>query len=372
MLFQLSILREKIAVFFIILFTLLTVVSVFLVIRGLSAAAVGDVSLVGVLQLMMISILRYVPLIVVMTTVVAIVMTISRLYQSSEMAVWQASGMGSLGLLKPIGMLVVPLFGLLLVLNLFITPWSNGQLKTFQKHTQAEELSLLKSGTFKTTANGQRTIYIGDVEDSSNTGFKDIFIVQRNKDETIIEAANHATLENSFDNRPFMVLEKGKQYQDKPVVKQMQTMLFERYGVSMDEFTGLKPLDLNQKAVALMNTTELLTTNVAETKNAQMGELYRRISDSIMIIPMALIALVLGYVKPRTSGNFLGILAGLIFFMLYLNMIKMGQSRIENARWTVTYAFALIHGTTLMIALAGLWYRVNSWRISSSKMRLKI
>ena len=114
MIFQRSILREKIAVSAVILFTLLTIMLVLFLVRGLREAAGGAIAVDGVLQLMLITTLRYFPLVVVVTVIIGMIMTIARLYQDSEMAVWQASGLSNLSLLRPVMMLVVPMFLFLL------------------------------------------------------------------------------------------------------------------------------------------------------------------------------------------------------------------------------------------------------------------
>lgn len=68
MIFQRSILREKIAVSAVILFTLLTIMLVLFLVRGLREAAGGAIAVDGVLQLMLITTLRYFPLVVVLTS----------------------------------------------------------------------------------------------------------------------------------------------------------------------------------------------------------------------------------------------------------------------------------------------------------------
>ncbi|TDR31707.1 LPS export ABC transporter permease LptF [Hydromonas duriensis] len=358
MIFQRSILREKIAVFAVILFTLLTITLVLLLVRGLRDAADGAIAVDGVLRLMLIATLRYFPLIVVVTVIVAMIMTITRLYQDSEMAVWQASGLGSLSLLRPVMMLVMPMFLFLLFLNAVLTPWGNQQLAQYRTQSGMNELNLIKPGSFRTGQNGKRVFFIQDVVKSESPEFRNVFALQKTDKETLLLTAERAHLEDTFDNRTFLVLEKGRQYQDRFADDYLQSMSYGRYGFSMDEFTGIKTSDLKEPDVELLGTRELWNN----PKTTAVAELYRRFSDAFMIIPMALLSVVLGFSRPRASSRTLGVLTGLVTFMIYLNLIKYGEAKLHAGAWSLDHALLVSHGVFLLLALLALWYRQNAWR----------
>lgn len=360
MIFQRSILREQIAVFAVILFTLLTITLVLFLVRGLREAAGGAIAVDGVLQLMFITTLRYFPLIVVVTAVVAMIMTISRVYQDSEMAVWQASGLGGLSLLRPVMMLVLPMFVFLLFLNAVLTPWGNQQLANYRTQSGMEELNLIKPGSFRTAQGGKRVFFVDEVIKSNSPEFKNVFVLQKGTKETLLLTAERARLEDTFDQRTFLVLENGRQYQDKFAEGYLQSMNYQRYGFSMDEFTNIKTSDLKEKSVDIMTTAELW---VSPKKNA-VAELYRRFSDAFMIIPMALLSVVLGYSRPRTASRALGVLMGLVIFMIYLNVIKYGESKVSSGTWSFDRSMILTHGVFFVLSLLALWYRQNAWRFS--------
>ncbi len=364
MIFQRSILREKIAVSAVILFTLLTIMLVLFLVRGLREAAGGAIAVDGVLQLMLITTLRYFPLVVVVTVIIGMIMTIARLYQDSEMAVWQASGLSNLSLLRPVMMLVVPMFLFLLFMNAVLTPWGNQQLAQTRNQSGIDELNLIQPGAFRTAQNGQRVFFVDEVVKSSSPEFKNVFVLQKMKTETLLVTAQRAKLDNTFDDRTFLVLENGLQYQDKFSEDYFQSMRYGRYGFSIDEFTGIKSRDLSEKPVALMSTHELLDNTKAPAK----AELYRRFSDSFMIVPMALLALVLGYVRPRGNTRAMGVMMGLVVFMIYLNFIKLGESRVSSDRWSLAQAMGLVHGSMMVLSLLALWYRQNAWRFSFSQL----
>ena len=113
-----------------------------------------------------------------------------------------------------------------------------------------------------------------------------------------------------------------------------------------------------------MGIPELLNN----TKSPAKAELYRRFSDSFMIVPMALLALVLGYVRPRGNSRTIGVMMGLLVFMIYLNFIKLGENRVSSGRWSLAQAMGLVHGSMMVLSLLAIWYRQNAWRFSFSQL----
>lgn len=359
MIFQRSILREQMGVAVGIFLTLLTITSVLFLVKGLRAAALGSIGVDVVAQLLAISTLSYLPVLIVATISVAIVVTLSRLYQESEMVVWQTSGVSALGVLRPVAMLVLPMFVFLLFLNSILAPWTSQKLATYRNQSGIAELNLIKSGEFRDSNGGNRVFFIEQIDKASPPVFKNVFVAQKGKDgETTLVLAKHATLQNTHDNRPFMVLDNGVQYEDNVKEKTLQSMRYSQYGFSIDEFTKIKTDDLTK------TPTEQITTEALFQKNdkSAWSELYRRFSDAFMIIPMALFAIVLSYVRPRSARTW-GVLMAIVLFAIYVNLIKIGESRIFYGRWGVAQSVLLIHGSVILIAFLGLWYRAHAWRL---------
>jgi lipopolysaccharide export system permease protein len=361
MIFQRSILREKITVAAVILFTLLTITSVLFLVRGLRMAAFGRLALEDVLQLMLITTLKYFALIVVLAVMIAITMTVSRLYRDSEMAVWQTSGLSGMSLLRPVAMLVLPMFLFVIFLNTMLAPWTTQQLVDYRNQSNMQELNLIKNGTFRSASHGERVFFVDEVNvKDKKPEFKNVFVLQKNENGTTLLVAQKAGLQNTFDNRAFLVLQNGRQYDDKIKEHYFQSIHYGQYGFSLDEFTKVQTADINNIPAEQRSTALLWRDPAPEAK----GELYRRVSDSFMIVPMALLALVFGYVRPRGPRTW-GLLLGLLVFLIYLNVIKLGESRILNGVWSFNATLILIHGLALILALVALWYRQNSWRLPS-------
>ncbi|GHA66759.1 LPS export ABC transporter permease LptF [Formosimonas limnophila] len=367
MIFQRSVLHEQMGVAIGIFLTLLTITSVLFLVKGLRAAALGSIGVDAVAQLLAISTLKYLPLLIVATISVAIVVTLSRLYQESEMVVWQTSGVSALGVLRPVAMLVLPMFVFLLFLNSMLAPWTSQQLATYRNQSGIAELNLIKSGEFRDSSGGNRVFFIEQIDKTSPPVFKNIFVAQKGKGgETTLVLAKYATLRNTHDNRPFMVLDEGVQYQDNVKDQILQSMRYGQYGFSIDEFTKIKTDDLAKTPTEQIATQALIEQN----DKSAWSELYRRFSDAFMIVPMALFAVVLSYVRPRSARTW-GVLMAVVLFAVYVNLIKLGESRIDQGRWSILQSVLLIHGGTTAIAILGLWYRAHAWRLPVLSLLLR-
>jgi lipopolysaccharide export LptBFGC system permease protein LptF len=56
---------------------------------------------------------------------------------------------------------------------------------------------------------------------------------------------------------------------------------------------------------------------------------------------------------------------GILILMIYLNVVKIGESNISRGDWRFSRGLLLVHGGFLALSLLALWYRFNSWRLPS-------
>ena len=358
MIFQRSILREKITLTAVIFFTLFTILTVFFLVRSLNDVNQGNISIDVLLQYLLVISLGYFPLIMVATVMIALISTIARIYKDSEMVVWQTSGVSHCAIFRPVWMLVLPMFGFLLFMNAVIVPWTNQKMAAFRADSAVSQLNLVKSGSFQTTKNGERTVFVGQVKTGVLPEFEHIFVAQKQENKNLTVIAQSAKMQDSADGRAFLVLNDGRQYLLEEDKGQISSMRFGRYGVSLEDFVNMNVKQMQEKPVNQMFTQALVRKGGSEAA----AELYRRLSDAFMIIPAAIFAVVLGYVRPRSARTW-GVLMGILILMIYLNVIKIGESNIARGEWRFSQGVLLVHGGFLGLSLLALWYRFNSWRL---------
>lgn len=398
MIFERSILREKIGLTVVIFFTLFTIITVFVLVRSLNQVNQGNIALNVLLKYLLVVALSYFPLIMVATTMIAMINTISRLYKDSEMVVWQTSGVSQWAIFRPVWMLIVPMFLFLLFMNAVLVPWTNQKLAAYQANSTANQLNLFKSGSFQSTKNGERTIFVGQVHTGVLPEFEQLFMQQSHEGKNILLLAQSAKVSNGLDGRSFLNLNNGRQYlltpphsagQSEPSDKTpaidsqnikndinepvadftVNSMRFEQYSVALDDLVNVDTRTLHETPVDQLDSVALWHRPTAEARAA----LYRRFSDAWMIVPMAIFAVVLGYIRPRSTRTW-GILAGIALLMIYLNFIKVGEGSIASGKSKLLTVMLTVHGGFLLAALFCLWYRFNSWRLpalSLSALRLK-
>ena len=360
MIFERSILREKMTLTAVLFFTLFTIMTVFFLVRALSDVNEGAIALDVLLKYLVVMSLQFFPLIMVATVVIAITSTVARLYKDSEMVVWQSSGVGPWALFKPVWMLVVPMVLFLIFMNVVLVPWANQKLAVYQKNSTTSQLNLIKNGSFQTTKDGARTVFVQTVKTGVAPSFERIFISQNQPDKNLIITADSAYAKTSDDARLFLILDNGRQYLLENDKQQVSSMRFGQYGISLSDIANEQARKFSETPVDQLATLKLLNTQTPPAR----AEFYRRISDAWMIVPMAIFAVVLGYARPRSNKTW-GILMGIALLMIYLNFIKMGESAIGRGQLRVWVAFVMIHGGFLILSLLALWYRNHAWRFSN-------
>lgn len=388
MIFERSILREKVTLTAVIFFTLFTIMTVFFLVRALGDVNEGAIALDVLLKYLVVMSLQYFPLIMVATVVIVIISTLSRLYKDSEMVVWHSSGVGVWLVFKPVFMLVLPMLLFLGFMNLFLTPWANSKLAAYRLNTAVSQLNLIKDGSFQSTKNGERTVYVQSIQKEGLPVFKQVFVSQQNATQSSVVTASSARAELGSDGRLFLILEDGRQYFMEDQARSLETvdavgaaglalvpqvgaapvqvssMRFGEYGVSLSEISNEQARSLKEVPVDQQSSWVLAQRHGARDS----AELYRRVSDAWMIVPMAILAVVLGYTRPRTNKSW-GVLMGVFVFMIYLNIIKMGESAVARDALSAGYAFVWVHGGALLVSGLAVWYRQHSWRLSGVSVR---
>ena len=90
------------------------------------------------------------------------------------------------------------------------------------------------------------------------------------------------------------------------------------------------------------------------------GELAWRIGMLLTAVNFVLLALNVSSANPRVgrSGN---LLLALFAFVIYYNMLNIGQSWISSGRYGMGSFMLLLHGGVLLIGVAWLALRNNNW-----------
>ena len=109
MIFQRALLREFTNTGLVVFIVLLMITITTQLIRILGWAAQGVIAPDGVLILLSLAALRYLPILLSLTAFIAVLMALTRSYRDSEMVVWFASGRSLLSWARPVLVFTLPL-----------------------------------------------------------------------------------------------------------------------------------------------------------------------------------------------------------------------------------------------------------------------
>ena len=360
MLFQSSIRKELARSFGATLVVLLTIVITIILIRTLGQASRGSVNPQDVMMVMGYSALGRLPIILTLSLFVAMVSTLSRMYRDSEMVVWFVSGRG-------LGLFLVPLFRfawpVLLVItltSLFVWPWSNKQAQDMKnRYEQRGDLDRIAPGQFQESSNGNRVFFI----DRNTTGEKvsnNVFIASTEKGKNSVTTASSGRIENVGNSR-LLLLENGQRLESETGKSAMKITEFGEYASKAGDNPLLNAANVPERS---KSTRELLR----QPTRGNQGELAWRLGMALAAVNFVVIALALASVNPRAgrSGNLLFVL---FTFVVYHNLLNLGQNWISVGATNLAGFLVALHGGALLVALAWLSKRHLNWTLKSALSR---
>ena len=335
------------------LVVLLTIILTIVLIQTLGRVSRGSISPQDVMLIMAYAALGRLPTILTLSLFIAMLSTLSRMYQDSEMVVWFASGRGLSAFLRPLLRFSWPILVLITFSALIIWPWTNQQSADMkQRYDQRGDLERIAPGQFQESANGQRVFFI-DSASEGRVGSNNIFIATTENTKNTVTTARAGRVELANDVQ-MLVLQNGQRL-EKTIGKQdLRISDFEEYGI----VTGQRK-DIAADAVEIraMSTLELLKSNM----NSHQAELSWRFGLVFSAINFVVLALALAAVNPR-AGRSNNIIFVLLIFILYSNMIGLGQTWVASGRMSLGNLLLLMHGSVLIGSL--LWLAKRNENLS--------
>ena len=356
MLFDSSIRKELARSFGATLVVLVTVVMTMMLIRTLGQAVRGNVSPSDVMLVMGFTVLGQLPTLLSLCLFVAIVSTLTRMYSDSEMVIWFASGRGVFNFLGPVLRFAWPILLAIALLALLVWPWANQQIETLKlQYEQRSDIDRIAPGEFQESANGSKVFFI-DRDSTAGDVASNVFIAATDPKGEAITSARSAKMEVR-DGERLVILTEGRRMEiaggtaaAKPIIKISE---FEEYGTRI----GTATTDVNNIGpIKTISTQQLLI----QATPVELGEVGWRLGLALSAFNFVLLALALASVNPRASrsGN---LLLALFTFIVYYNLLTLGQSWVGSGRIGLLPFLALLHGSTLVLAGLLLTARHHHW-----------
>ena len=348
MIFQRAIRRELLNAVGAVFTALFTIIISVTLIRILGDAAAGKIASSDVLALLGFASLINLPVLISLSTFIAVLMVVARSYQDSEMVVWFASGVSLMDWVRPVMQVGVPMVLLTAVLSFWLTPWSQKlSAEQRERFRNREDISRVSPGKFQESANGQKVFFVEGLS-SDTTRVNNVFLSQNQTQESGVALAREGTVRIDERGDKLLQLYDGRRYDGMPGSSEFRIMDFERYTVIIASNT--KELAEN-KSARVLATVDLITD---PTPN-NLAELLFRISAPMTCLMQMLLAIPLGFVNPR-RGRTLNLMIALLLAATYFNATNIMQAMVAQGKTSFATSWWPLHAAAgALIVLLFFW-----------------
>ena len=346
MIFHKALVREfanaAVATFFVLLGITLTMQLV----KLLGQAATGLITSTGVLALLGFTLLNYLPVLLSLTTFIAVLMTLTRSYKDSEMVVWFSSGMGLTRWVRPVLAFALPLVLVIGLLSLVLSPWAVSRSEDLRRIMDSrDDVSAIVPGVFRESSRAERVYFVEEVSGSENM-VANVFVSSNQHQKLGVMVARRGFQEIAENGDRFLVLLNGRRYEGAPGTPEYRVYEFERYAMRVE--IG--------EARARAPTTKTTATPdlLLEPTPRNLAELFWRIGLPVSALILSLIAIPLSFVNPR-AGRSMNLVLALLIYMSYSNLLSIVQASIAQGR--LHFAVGLVVHAIMITVLLVLFYR---------------
>jgi lipopolysaccharide export system permease protein len=292
------------------------------------------------------------PTILTLSLFIAMVSTLSRMYRDSEMVVWFTSGQGLAGFLKPLFRFAWPVLLVVTLLSLFVWPWTNQQTRDMQtRYEQRSDLDRIAPGQFQESSSGNRVFFI-DRDQPGAQASNNVFIAATEKGKSSVTTARSGRLETREDGQ-FLILENGQRLENVIGQTALKVSNFEEYGTKTG---GSGAFSQDTPAAKLLSTRDLIKAPTP----GNLSELAWRLGLALSAINFVILALALASGNPR-SGRSGSMIFVLLSFVVYNNMISLGQGWIVAGLIGFGNLLLLLHGGVFLMGVGWLAKRHSNW-----------
>ncbi|MDP3759366.1 MAG: LPS export ABC transporter permease LptF [Ramlibacter sp.] len=354
MLFHSSLRKELARSFGATLVVLVTIVMTMTLVRTLGQATRGSVNPQEVMMVMGYTVLGYLPTILTLSLFVAIVGTLSRMYRDSEMVIWFAAGRGLSAFLAPLFRFAWPILLVIALLALVVWPWANQQTQELKdRYGKRGDLERVAPGQFQESASGNRVFFL-EKDTPDNKSGKNIFISTNERGKETVTSARSGRITTIGDSQ-FLVLSNGQRLERSAGNAQLKISEFEEYTSRV----GGSELGTRDDAPAKTRSTFEL---VMDPSRAHLAELAWRLGLALAALNFVVIAITVSSVNPRAgrSGN---LVFALFAFVVYYNLLNLGQSWIRGGQAGFGGFLLALHGGVLAAGLLWLAKQHNNWTL---------
>lgn len=352
--FQRALLREFANTGLVVFMILLMITITTQLIRLLGWAAQGAIPTDGVLILLGLAALRYLPILLSVSLFISVLTALTRSYRDSEMVVWFSSGQSLLSWIRPVLTFAVPFVLLIALLSLGLSPWAVRKAEVYRHQLDSrDDVAAISPGVFKESKSADRVYFVEKLTENLSM-VANIFVHSKQNERTGVMVAQRGFSETAENGDRFLVLLNGRRYEGQPGSNEYRITEFERYAVRIEtqESTTYQP------SSSSISTTELFDK---PTPNNQ-AELIWRVGLPVSALILTLLAVPMSFVNPR-AGRSLNLILAVLLYMVYSNLVSISQSWVAQQRISPGVGWVTVHALMTVVLIFLLWRRLSVTRL---------
>ncbi|MGH8503465.1 MAG: LPS export ABC transporter permease LptF [Gammaproteobacteria bacterium] len=318
-----------------------------LFVRLLAQATEAQIPPDVILPLLVLGGIESLILLMPVSLLLAVMLTMGRLYRDNEMSALRACGVGYKRLYRPVMLVAAPLAMGLAVLALYVSPWT-ARLADQITATLGSEARLtgIMPGRFIETGDENLVFFVERI-DADRGLIENVFIHALERGRTVIETAARATqrIEPRTGAR-IVELRNGHRYEGRPGRGDFRILSFATHTVRIPAKRPALAPDPGRDSLP----------SAALWRSAQpaaAAELQWRLSVPVSVILLALLAVPLSYTTPR-RGRYGKLALGITIYIIYANLGLIAVNWVERGVLPPWLGIWWVHG--LLLALTALLF----------------
>lgn len=337
-------LRETAAATLAVLLVLLAIMLSARFAKFLAAVATGDLPRDLLAQVVALSSVQYLVLLIPAALLLAVMLTLGRLYKDSEVAAMMGCGVSLGGLYRPFLWLSLLMALLTAWLAFDAGPWAGRQVDYISKDARRlVQYSPFEPGRFKSVAGGRAVFYTGEVDQSGEKLTTVFARVQERDGESVVIASEGSQQVDPATGERRVILYGGWRYAGTPGQADYDVIRFEEFE------TRITPPEFiySSSKRKLADTRELLASDQPEDQ----AELAWRMAAPVSVFVLGLLAVPLSHLRPR-QGRYGKLVLGIVLYLVYSNLMGLGQGWIAKGHVPGVVGLWWVH---LIFGGAALW-----------------
>ena len=340
MIYRRAVINELLTAMLAVFAVLLAISVTTLWIRFLGRAASGSLAPEAVLVILGFSVVNYLPVLLSVTLFIAILLTLTRMARDSELVVWQSVGLGATAWLRPILSVTLPLAAFIAVVSLIIGPWSVRKMDEYRSQIESrEDVSSVTPGVFRENKHSDRVYFVESVG-LAGVSVSNVFVRSEQHGKLGVVVAKQGSHVIAPNQDRFLAMESGRRYEGTAGQADYRVMQFERYMLRIEPYEATMVVP----SIKSLSTLVLLLHPTAEG----LAEVQWRLALPIGAVLLALLAIPMSYVNPR-SGRSFHLIAAVLVYMIYSNLLSMAQAWVAQGKLSPWIGLWSVH---LVMALA--------------------